>query len=105
MNEYISYLISTCNKDGLELRADVLGDPQGMPGVDRAVGKHYSGAAYVIASVDLVGLSHGLCQSLCTHIVELGTLFYVVSEEVRGGFETGHHTCSDHREPVFSSNI
>ena len=80
--------VSTLDEDGRELRADVLGDPQGVPGVHGPVGEHYPAGADVVASVALIGLSHGLGQRLCTDAVELGTLLQVVPEEGRGSQHT-----------------
>lgn len=68
----------TFDENSREVRSDVLGDSQGVPGVNGPVGKNYSAGADVIGAVILVGLGHGLRQLLSTDIVEVCTLFHVI---------------------------
>lgn len=68
----------TFDENSREVRCDVLGDSQGMPGVNGAVGKNYLGGVDVIGSVELVGLGHGLRQLLGTDVEEVCALFYMI---------------------------
>lgn len=68
----------TFDENSGEVRCDVLGDSQGVPGVNGAIGKNYSDGADVIATIILIGLGHGLCQLLGTDIVEVRTLFHMI---------------------------
>lgn len=69
----------TFDENSWEVRCDVLGDSQGMPGVNGAVGKNYPGGVDVIGSVALVGLGHGLGQLLGTDVEEVCALFYMIT--------------------------
>ncbi len=79
----------TFDENSREVRSDVLGDSQGVPGVNGPVGENYPAGADVIGAVILVGLGHGLRQLLGTDIVEVCTLFHVIS-----GGENADYQCS-----------
>ena len=70
----------TLDKDGGQVIGDVAGDPQSVPGVDGAVGEDDPGGVDAVASVVLVGLRHGVSESLGTHAVVVATLFHMVPD-------------------------
>lgn len=67
----------TLDKHSRQVLCDVLGDPQGVPGVNGPVWKNDSAGADVIAAIILIRLGHGGCQQLCTDVEKLFTLFHL----------------------------
>lgn len=67
----------TLDKHSRQVLRDVLGDPQGVPGVNGPIGKNDSAGADVIAAIILIRLGHGRVQQIFTDIVKLCTLFHL----------------------------
>lgn len=67
----------TLDKQSRQIRRDVPGDPQGVPGVNGSIGKNDSAGADVVAAIILIRLGHGRFQQLCTDIIKLRTLFHL----------------------------
>lgn len=74
----------TLDEHSRQVLRDVLGDPQGVPGVNGPIGKNDSAGADVVAAIILIGLGHGCCQQLCTDIVKLFTLFHLKPKQEIG---------------------
>lgn len=76
----------TLDEHSRQVLCDVLGDPQGVPGINGSIGKNDSAGADVVAAIILIGLGHGCCQQLCTDIVKLFTLFHLKPKRRNQGF-------------------
>lgn len=71
-------VFGTLDENCREIRGDVLGDTQCMPGINRPVRKNYPGGVDVICAVVLIRLNNGFCHFLSTDIIELCTLFDLI---------------------------
>lgn len=78
LEDHIHHQDLTLDEHCRDVTCDVLGDSQGVPGVNGPIGKNYSAWADVIAAVVLIGLSHGCYQLLGTDVEEVSTLFHMI---------------------------
>lgn len=95
----------TLDKHSRQVWRDVLGDPQGVPGVNGPIGENDSAGADVVAAVMLIGLGHGCCQQLCADVVKLCTLLHLKTKHRKQDYVKRAHKSTKRRGGACGTHI